>query len=201
MLATAMVVIALQSSQQWPVGREREVDEGTYMQVVASDQGWRIWRTEIAHGVYCRAVKSARGRPHPVPLGFQDRLFGGTPFLEIRWDGYTRHLQASWQAVYSGRVSVKVRGEGERFWLEQRNSLFPLGDLPLVPMEVVLESWEYPALLVGREEERAVFDPAGIEWAKAEVLRCAGGVGGADPAPVADSIEERMRQFENWGQN
>ena len=45
----------------WPIGVEREVDEGVYMRLLSVSDGWRIWRIETKDDVDCRAIKSAIG--------------------------------------------------------------------------------------------------------------------------------------------
>ena len=115
----ALVVAAAALAQQaWPIGVEREVDEGVYMSVVAAEQGWRVWKIETATGTDCRAYKSAQGRRHPVPAGYRSMMAReGTPFLEIRWNEGLGRYYAEWNTVnYVG--STKYRVPSERFWTE-----------------------------------------------------------------------------------
>jgi len=191
-MIVATLLFALQTAN-WPIGTEREVDEGTYMQVLASQDGWRIWRTETSAGVYCRAVKSARGRPHPIPLGFHSALFRGTPFLEIGWNSYSSEMDFYWRTTYLGNVEIKYRQPGARFWEHRDNATFDPHETGENVIDVVLESWEYPELLVGKAEETATFDLDGLGWAEAEVAAC------VDAAPANDAvtaINDRLRRFE-----
>lgn len=177
-IATALLLSALTASQQtqWPEGIEREVDEGVYMQVADSQHGWRVWRTESRNGVVCKAVKSARGREHPIPVGVGPLLFRGTPFLEIHGSrhGFSGReiFSYDWTTRHYGRVAVKYRIAGERFYEEKSNGEFSASGLTEGSYDVVLISWEYPALNIGRAEEAAIFDMTGREWAEQRVLQC-----------------------------
>lgn len=163
-----------QPQAQWAIGSEREVDEGVYMQVVASDQGWRVWKIETRTGVQCKAVKSAVGRPHPVPVGVSSMMARGTPFLEVLWRDDEHGFSYSWGTEHYGKVRVKYRPVGARFWEERNNFDFDADDLAEQRLEVQLTSWEYPAILVGYAEEDAIFDLSGLEWAKGQVADCEG---------------------------
>src|SRR5262245_18557212 len=80
----------------WPIGQEREVDEGVYFTLLSSSNGWRIWKLETRSGLDCRAVKSAVGRPHPVPAGAGAVFTHGTPFIQIM-KGLGSAYQFSWE--------------------------------------------------------------------------------------------------------
>lgn len=163
--------VAAQAGGRWTIGEEREVDAGTYMRLTANQQGWRIWRVETRSGAHCLAVKSARGRPHPAPLGVGSAFWGGTP--SIRISGLDRsRLTYSWQAHHLGRVRVKTRPIGARFWddVSSYGETSPFSSE--APVEVHLTSWEYPELLIGLSEETAVFDPVGISWAEEQLRAC-----------------------------
>lgn len=164
--------------QAWAVGTEREVDEGVYMQIVAAERGWRVWRIETAGGVDCRAYKSAQGRPHPVPVGVKSMMARtGTPFLEVYWSKGLNKFYSEWHAVhYRGRATYRT--PGDRFWEE--DSPDPTAVTERV-VEVVMKSWEYPEILVGYAEERARFDLSGIRWAQEAVQTC-NEVGPTNPA-------------------
>lgn len=173
------IVLALGATvalpQEWPLGLEREVDAGIYMQAVAEDHGWRVWRVETKDGIRCKAVKPAEGQSAPVPLGTGSALFGATPFLSVSRGMFGEPYWYSWNARYSGRVSVKYRKPGERFWTEPGPLDFNGAAIGEGPIEVVVTSWRYPALLSGHSEEAATLDLAGVEWAQAEVTRCDAG--------------------------
>jgi hypothetical protein len=177
-IAVASLAIAAPAAHaaSWPLGTEREVDEGVYMQVVAVGQGWRIWRTETRSGVSCSAVKSAKGRPHPEPVGVQSMFWNGTPFVEMSWINYGSEPRwyHQWRTTHYGRVEVKYRKPGDRFFGESFNEEINAGKFGEDQLEVVLTSWEYPAILVGLAEERAIFDLAGLQWARDQVSKCEG---------------------------
>jgi hypothetical protein len=178
---------------QWPIGTEREVDEGVYMQVAEVEQGWRIWRIETKDGVRCQAVKSARGQPHPAPLGVGSAYFGGTPYLVVvaarhddglsyrprrSWDGGQTSPQQMagfhyfWHARHHGGVRLKYRLIGERFWTEPGPLEFDATAVGERPIEVVVTSWEYPAIFVGHSEETGVLDLIGLVWAQEQLRSC-----------------------------
>jgi hypothetical protein len=144
------------------------------MQVVALEHGWRVWKIETREGVQCKAVKSAVGRPHPVPVGVSSMMTRGTPFVEVLWSDYDHRFSYSWRTEHYGKVRVKYRPVGERFWEERNNPDFNPDGLTAQRLEVQLTSWEYPAILEGYAEENAIFDFAGVEWAKTQVADCEG---------------------------
>lgn len=171
----------------WPIGVEREVDEGMYMSVVAQRFGWRIWRVEDMNGVSFRAVKSARGRPDPIPVGVGPSFFRGTPFLVVMLLPSTSNKPEwyySWKTVHLGDVRVQVRLPGERFWTQWKSSNMETDLFDEKAVELVAESWEYPALNSGRAEEQAVFDLVGITWAKEQLRQYAAEI---DQATAANS--------------
>lgn len=158
------------ASQSWPIGVEREVDEGVYMSVRAVENGWRVWRTETRGGVSCLAVKSAKGRPHPIPVGVGSALYDGTPFLTVS-RGYQDKLTYHWQTEHYGRVRTKIRIPGDKFWDEYGAS----GDMSKYDgrvVEIVMTSWEYPEILVGLSEEQALFDFTGMQSIIEKVDQC-----------------------------
>lgn len=173
----ASIATAAHSQSAWPVGVEREVDEGYYMKIAAERFGWRIWRVETENETSCKAMKSARGRPHPIPVGVGSEMFRGTPFLEMRpsiSEGRVRQWRYDWNTIHGGRVAAKVRLLGERFWTEWGPADINLDSFSERLIEIVVSSWEYPAALVGYAEEQAVFDLAGLGWAKEQVNSCLG---------------------------
>jgi hypothetical protein len=161
-------------AQSWPVGVEREVDEGVYMKVVAVQSGWRIWRSETKSGVACKAVKSAKGRPHPEPVGVSWAMWNGTPFLEVTWSDYFKKIQYNWKTVHYGRVKMSYRKPGDRFWTDATNSTFDPASVGESTIELTISSWEYPEILVGRAEEEALFELSGLGWAQEQVRSCQG---------------------------
>lgn len=189
---SALAVALVAQETRWPIGTEREVDEGVYMQVVASDHGWRIWRSETRAGVDCKAVKSARGRPHPIPIGVASMLFRGTPFLEVGWSNPSQKFSYTWRTVHLGSVRFKARVPGSRFWEEGRGYEFDPAAFGESGIEVVLTSWEYPEIYIGHAEESATFDLAGLSWAQEQVVLCAADDAGSD----RDALLNRLSEFE-----
>lgn len=167
------------AAQQWPIGVEREVAPGTYMQVIATSQGWRVWRSESVSGATCKAVKSARSRPHPVPIGLNALMGQGTPFVEITRPWSSSEFDYKWSARHSGDVEVQYRTIGARFWETADYFSFDAATIGEQPVELLVESWEYPEIGVGRVEERAIFDFAGLGWAQEQVLQCEDAIGDA----------------------
>lgn len=166
----AWLALALPQEVSWPIGVEREVDTGVYMQVVSQQSGWRIWRIERRAGVSCQAVKSAKGRPHPIPVGVDSMMFRGTPFLTVSHP--TKDFSYRWQAAHYGNVRVQYRLPGARFWEEGAERVFPAEEIGEREIELAVRSWEYPAIYEGLVEESAVFDLAGLDWARTQVLAC-----------------------------
>jgi hypothetical protein len=160
------------ASASWPTGVEREVDEGTYMQVFAVNAGWKIWRIETKSSVNCKAVKSAKGRVHPEPVGVNSMMFNGTPFLEIELINPPSYFDYTWRTEHYGDIEVKYRIAGSKFWEERNNSNFSADEIGEQAFEIAVVSWEYPALYVGRVEEKATFDLAGLSWAKSQIITC-----------------------------
>lgn len=174
LLACAWAWSPLAAVESWPNGTEREVDEGTYMKVVATKLGWRIWRIETKSGVDCKAVKSAIGRSHPEPIGVSSIMFKGKPFLEIWWDNYSSKFTYHWWTVHYGDVEVKYRTAGSKFWEERNNGTFDADEIGEQQFELAISSWEYPELALGRAEEKAMFDLAGLPWAQTQMKICEG---------------------------
>lgn len=153
---------------QWVLGQEREVDEGYYGKLIYQQSGWRVWRFENRNGVQCRAAKSARGKPHPVPLGFRDRLHDGTPFISIS-RGYENSASVDLHGAWG--YDRDWRSVGAKFW----NDELKLGDLLAnegKAIEVHTATWEYPELHVGLVEERGVIDLSGLNAALAALASC-----------------------------
>lgn len=98
----------------------------------------------------------------------------GTPFLEVLWNDREHRFSYSWGTEHFGKVRVKYRPVGERFWEERNNFDFNADDLAEQRLEVQLTSWEYPEILVGYAEEDATFDMSGLDWAKGQVAECEG---------------------------
>lgn len=168
-ISGVMMVLLLQATPsfaQWRVGQEREVDEGYYLKLTDSFQGWRIWRTETRNGVRCQAIKSAIGLPHPEPVGVQDMFYRGTPYLRV-----SRGYRAPFGLDLRGRWGWggKWRVVGERFW----NDELAWDDLEDgTRIEIHLETWEYDAVKVGLERERGVIDLAGLDDVISKLANC-----------------------------
>lgn len=160
-------------SSDWSAGQEQEVDEGIYMTLKSSFDGWRIWKIETRSGIECRAIKSAVGRPHPVPVGAGAVFYRGTPFIQIM-KGYRSPYRFSWETVHWGKVRVQYRKAGDRFWESMEKSEDDLSHLDGEKIEVHLTSWEYPELLVGFAEEKAVIDFSGMSNATRAIDECMG---------------------------
>lgn len=175
MLTATLIAIALQTSN-WPIGREREVDEGVYMKVIDENNGWRVWQSESRNGIVCKAVKSAQNRPHPIPVGVGNGLFQGTPFIEIHVQrhGFSNRpiYSYNWRTAHYGKVEIEYRPLGNRFYEKAKNGEFDGDSIEESPHDITLTSYEYPAILRGRAEEKAVFDFQGVEWARNRTLEC-----------------------------
>jgi hypothetical protein len=180
MLLAVACACGSSATASWPIGVEREVDEGFYMQVVAVNADWKIWRIETKSTVSCKAVKSAKGREHPKPVGFMSSLHTGTPFLEIglkRKRKVSKNLSSvsfnyTWRTQFYNDIEIKYRIAGLKFWETRSNLTFNADEIGEQEFEVAVVSWEYPALYVGRVEEKATFDLAGLSWAKSQIITC-----------------------------
>jgi hypothetical protein len=176
--AIALSLPVAAGADAWSNGVEREVDEGIYMKVFASQSGWRIWRSEGKSGVTCKAVKSSSGRPHPVPAGVQSMLIGGTPFLSIYKSeardkvgkplGYDK-INYIWRGQHFDKRTVKIRKPGERFWDEypywDPSKEVDMKKYEETKIEVYVSSFEYPEISMGEVEETAIFDLSGMQFA------------------------------------
>lgn len=171
-LIAALLVAPVAPSGQWSVGREREVDEGVYMRLVAQESGWRIWRVETRGGVTCKAVKSARGRAHPTPVGVAAMMEGGSPYVEVIQGFGNRPFSYAWGAHHYAGIRPKWRAVGARFWEEPGLMGTDLGAFAEQAIEVNLVSFEYAEIFVGRVEENAVLDLAGLGWAQEQITAC-----------------------------
>lgn len=165
-------ILLLATAGAWTPGVEREVDEGTYMRFLSEQEGWRIWRIETKDHLSCKAVKAARGRSHPKPIGVSSLMYGDTPFLEVWGGGASSTISYRWFAARFGDVKIQYRKPGERFWEDVGVSGFNPDGVGEVPIEINVSSWEYPAISHGRVEEKAIFDLAGLAWAKDQLKSC-----------------------------
>jgi hypothetical protein len=156
---------------RWSIGMEREVTEGVYMKLVSVSDGWRIWRIETQDEVDCRAIKSAIGRPHPIPAGAARVFMLGTPFLEIG-NGFRYPHSFSWRTTNLGDVEGQLRIPGEKFWSPIEKYLYDLTPFDGKTLEISLTSWEYPSVHVGYSKETALIDLKGMGAAIDAVDQC-----------------------------
>jgi hypothetical protein len=156
-------------AQPWAIGQEREVDEGFYVRLVTQQNGWRHWRIETRNEVSCQAIKSAEGRPHPIPLGVSAAFYRGTPFLTL--SEISGRLSFGWQGANVLGERLKYRAIGERFWTDwvHDGDLMPFANSRL---EVNIVTYQYPRIFAGRIEETAVINLTGLEEAARYVLNC-----------------------------
>ena len=173
--ALATLVISASASagvySNWPIGLEREVDEGVYMKVISVQDGWRIWRIETKNDVDCRAIKSSIGRSHPIPMG-AGAVFGmGTPFLQIL-KGYNSPHSFNWETTHWGKVKIQYRRSGEKFWTHADATVDDLTQFDGQTLEVSLTSWEYPEILEGYSKETGVIDLRGMGRAIQAIDAC-----------------------------
>ncbi len=71
LLLLAMLTAAgLVSAQDgWEVGAEREVEMGSFVKLLADEDGWRTYLTETSDGKRCATVKPQDGVPPPRIIG------------------------------------------------------------------------------------------------------------------------------------
>jgi hypothetical protein len=156
---------------KWSIGMEREVAEGIYMKLIGISEGWRIWRIETRNDVDCRAVKSAIGRPHPIPAGAGAVFMLGTPFLMIM-KGYQSPHSFSWNTTHWGDVEGQYRLVEEKFWSPLKERSDDLSQFDGKTLEISLTSYEYPAVNVGFAKETGRIDLKGMGAAIAAIDKC-----------------------------
>lgn len=161
---------ASKASEIWIVGKEREVGAGFYFRLVSQINGWRIWRIETEAGVDCRAIKSAIGRPHPVPLGVYAVFYRGSPFLTIFENSNRPNF--SWSTVHSGKVKTQYRQQGEKFWTDSPPDGGNLISFDGKKLELSITSYEYPAIYAGFAKETGIIDLAGLTAAIEALTQC-----------------------------
>ena len=151
----------------WVIGHEREVDEGVYFKLLMVKSGWRLWKIETSSSIECRAIKSAKGQPHPVPIG-AGAMFGlGEPFFEV-WS-YDNKIRYNWHGETFKNSNVQVRHVGEKFWSKHQNTTdYTEGAL----VEVNVIGWEYPAVKAGYHESFGVIDMTGLDEMKQIISEC-----------------------------
>jgi hypothetical protein len=173
-VATILLAVSPSSSSvylRWSIGMEREVTEGVYMKLVSVSDGWRIWRIETRNDVDCRAIKSAIGRPHPIPAGAGAVFMLGTPFLMIM-KGYQSPHSFSWNTTYWGDVEGQYRLVEEKFWSPLKERSDDLSQFDGKTLEISLTSYEYPAVNVGFAKETGRIDLKGMGTAIAAIDQC-----------------------------
>jgi len=155
-------------AQSWPVGVEREVGAGTYMQVVEENNGWRLWRIEDRSGSTCRAIKSVRGQPHPIPVGSGVSWFRGTPFVSIS-RGFQNRAAVGIQGRYG--YAGKWRQPGDRYWNDEL-AFADIEPLDGQLIEIYSETFEYPLIFVGHSVETGLLDLTGLSGIIDSLRRC-----------------------------
>lgn len=167
LLSSAPVIASIPVRQQWSVDEEREVDEGTYFKLLTVKNGWRLWRIVTKGSVECRAVKSARGKVHPFPIGAGAMLGFGEPYITI-WK-HAGSLRYYWKGVDFDNSRVQIRRVGEKFWSIDTGSE-AYSDIDVV--EVNISSWEYPTVRIGYHETKGIIDFQGLSAMRAAVDEC-----------------------------
>lgn len=169
---------ATQPSASWPIGVEREVDDGVYVTLLRQENGWRLWRWEERSGVTCEAVKSGIGRPHPVPARAGTILYRGDPWISLT---YWRSRDSR---TFRGSENVALRGRHTGGWSEWQRAgdrfgtsfHYGLSDLPNWSnerIEIHVVTFRYPALLIGKADQRAMIDMVGLEQIRTAARECA----------------------------
>jgi hypothetical protein len=166
-VAAAAATIPAQA-QSWTVGTEREVDEGYYFKLAYSAQGWRVWSIETRYGVDCRAIKSARGRPHPEPVGVAEAFHRGSPYIMLATTR-ARPIRLTLHGQWG--TGGEWRQPGDRFWQDSL-SWSDIAELDGQQIEVHTKTWEYDEILVGLADERGVLDLTGLDAAVAALRAC-----------------------------
>lgn len=165
--AIALTLPSVASAESWAIGQEREVDEGTYMTLVAERDRWRVWRVETSYRVSCKAAKTPIGGGATEPAGYGDILTGNEPFIEINEFRGEPSARLRGRHGYGG----KWRRPGERFW-EDLIALKDLASADGETVEVVIETWRHPNLRIGLVNQEARIDMTGAKWATEQVLAC-----------------------------
>lgn len=165
-------------ARTWSIGREQEVDEGYYLTLIDSRSGWRLWKIETENGVECKAIKSAKGRTHPQPVGVADLFYGGAPYVEVSVGiqiGKSEPLyRFRLRGTYgSGRIS-KYRTIREKFWTDWHTTT-DLTPFDGESIEVHIVTHEYDAIHVGRVEDNGILDLTGLAGMIERVSSCSSG--------------------------
>lgn len=153
--------------RQWAVGQEREIDEGVYATLYYQQAGWRVWRFETSARVWCKAIKSAAGKPHPVPVGVSDYMVGGTPSLVVTYQDQVRREFKIEGAERDEKGEYRLAGK--KFWTAIDSDI---ADHDGATMDVHVESWEYPAIMVGLADEKGTISLAGMSAALSAAEKC-----------------------------
>jgi hypothetical protein len=175
LMSVALIFLAVQTAESktkvnWAIGEEFEADEGIYFKLLSVSSGWRLWRIETRHGVECRAVKSANGLPHPVPLGVSNLFYGGDPRAVVLWSGYQHKLVVDLEGKGTRNHAVLTRVVGDKFWDDGKTFNPAEGQ----KIEVSIASWKYPDARIGYQESKGVLDFSGLKLIRERVLECAG---------------------------
>lgn len=166
-LLTATSAATATAYQTWAVGQEREVDEGVYAKLYYQQAGWRVWRFQTSVRVWCKAIKSAVGKPHPYPIGVTDYMFGGTPNLVVTYQDQVRR-QFKIEGAESDEKG-EYRLPGQKFWSAIDAYI---EDHDGETVDVHVESWEYPELSVGLADERGTLSLIGMTAALSAAEKC-----------------------------
>lgn len=158
-------------SPVWRVGEEREIDSGWYGKLLYQANGWRVWRFETQQGVFCHAVKPANGRAQPYPLGVGNSFYRGTPRISMYYEKQ-KLTRVNLQGAESEKLT-EWRMPGDRFWQSWSWDKYPdIAALDGQTIEVHVQSWEYPELLVGLNDEKGMLSLVGAKAAMAQAEAC-----------------------------
>jgi hypothetical protein len=175
------------ANENWPLGVEREVDEGVYSGLISRVDGWALWKFEFRGGLRCVARKEADGRSSAYPLGVGVQLGGpnSTPAVEIRADVGSR-VYVDLIGRHDPQVNTgaeEFRSLGDRYWQEWRDDPYFFIRIDGSTIQIHRETWLYPNLRLHLSDEVANFDLSGITAAARAVKTC-----------VEDAVEGRQKQ-------
>ena len=165
------VAASAQSSSNWVVGQEREVDAGWYAKLTYQANGWRLWRFETRQGISCYLVKPTNGRIQPYPLGVGNSFYRGTPYIRIYYE--RQRLTRVTLVGAEESTLTEWRMPGDRFWTTWTWDQYPdVAALDGKIIEVHAMGWDYPELRVGLSDEKGMLDLTGVSAAMAKAEQC-----------------------------
>ena len=171
-------------AQEWTIGTEVEVDQGKYVTLYDSFDGWDVWKVEVKSGVTCHARKFESDKRQ---LPYKSIFFSAGTGLAL---DLTREGEVYWSIHHktsTAYAGAEFRFSGDKFPTDlekasyvnygdalekNRSQLAELNIRATENITVYSSDWEYRAARVGFEQLEASIALSGITNAESRLIAC-----------------------------